>query len=70
MMLLYRYCDHMLSPEIDNCVVDLLSDLHRFQTRAYLKDPIKVVVLNSMPRIIHSRNPTGTGKTSLCVGTT
>ncbi|XP_065884560.1 selenocysteine insertion sequence-binding protein 2-like [Dysidea avara] len=36
-----EYCDHMLSPEIDNCVTDLLSDLHRFQTRAYLKDPIK-----------------------------
>ena len=33
----------MLSPEIDNYVVNLLSDLHRFQTRAYLKDPIKVI---------------------------
>ena len=42
-LFLYRYCDHMLSPEIDNCVIDLLSDLHRFQTRAYLKDPIKVM---------------------------
>ena len=42
-MFLYRYCDHMLSPEMDNCVIDLLSDLHRFQTGAYLKDPIKVM---------------------------
>ena len=34
----------MLSPEIDGCVVNLLMDLHRFQTRAYLKDPIKVII--------------------------
>lgn len=37
-----RYCDHLLSKEIDEIVYRILKDLQRFQTRAYNENPIKV----------------------------
>ena len=37
----YRYCDHILSPELDQLAVQLLDDLVRFQDRQHSKDPIK-----------------------------
>ncbi len=35
------YCDHALSPELDECVKQLLSDLVRFQDKQHAKDPVK-----------------------------
>ena len=36
-----RYCDQMLTDDIEIVCVDLLHDLVRFQDRAHQKDPIK-----------------------------
>ena len=41
LLLLYRYCNHMVKEEINTCVEHFLADLARFQDRMYLKDPIK-----------------------------
>ncbi|XP_043828846.1 selenocysteine insertion sequence-binding protein 2 [Dromiciops gliroides] len=35
------YCSQMLSKEVDDCVMDLLKELVRFQDRMYQKDPVK-----------------------------
>ena len=35
------YCDHILSPELDNSVMALMSDLIRFQDKVHAKDPDK-----------------------------
>lgn len=35
-----------MSEKIDDCVEKLLSDLRHFQERQYLKDPIKVAIIN------------------------
>ncbi|XP_068943880.1 selenocysteine insertion sequence-binding protein 2 [Petaurus breviceps papuanus] len=35
------YCSQMLSKEVDDCVMDLLKQLVRFQDRMYQKDPVK-----------------------------
>jgi selenocysteine insertion sequence-binding protein 2 len=41
----YReYCNQQLSQEIDNFVVNLLSDLVVFQDRLYLRDPLKAKI--------------------------
>ncbi|EDV25264.1 uncharacterized protein TRIADDRAFT_24181, partial [Trichoplax adhaerens] len=39
-----RYCDHVLSKEINNYIWDLLRELVRFQDRQYQKDPIKAKI--------------------------
>lgn len=38
---LYRYCNQVLSKEIDESVTLLLQELVRFQERVYQKDPTK-----------------------------
>ena len=35
------YCDHLLSPDLDNTVAALMSDLIRFQDKVHVKDPDK-----------------------------
>ena len=35
------YCDHLLSPDLDNTVAALMSDLIRFQDKVHAKDPDK-----------------------------
>ncbi|XP_065067217.1 uncharacterized protein LOC135692826 [Rhopilema esculentum] len=36
-----EYCDQLLSKDIDQIVYKMLKDLRRFQTRAYIENPIK-----------------------------
>ena len=41
----YRnYCDHELSKEIDELVIQLVQDIVRFQDRQFAKDPLKVEI--------------------------
>ncbi|OCU01200.1 selenocysteine insertion sequence-binding protein 2 [Xenopus laevis] len=36
-----EYCSQVLSKDVDNCVMDLLKELVRFQDRMFLKEPAK-----------------------------
>jgi len=38
---IFRYCDHLISPELDSLSVQLMGDLVRFQDRQYFKSPVK-----------------------------
>lgn len=37
-----RYCSHLVTDEINECVEQLLNDLRSFQERQHVKDPTKV----------------------------
>lgn len=38
----FRYCDNVISKELNSALLELLAELHRFQDRLYHKDPVKV----------------------------
>lgn len=50
MLVLIRYCHHVVTEEINENVEKLLSSLRHFQDRQHLKDPTKASARSKMSR--------------------